>query len=261
MKKNYTYYLTLLAIPIVAITLLSLSGGRDGQYSGSPGDGSANCTACHTAGADFSALANITTNIPAGGFAASTTYDITVSVSSESTKHGFQLTAEDASSTKVGSFTAGTGNQVVNGGTHVTHTGAGNSLTSWTFQWTAPATAEGNQVTFYAAVNATNSNGSTSGDQVVTTSTAVNQLGLSDYNRISFSIYPNPSTDYIKFSVADFLTEDAEVTITNYQGKIVKKQIIDASFNRLEISDLSNGMYFIQITSGNKLGVSKFIKS
>lgn len=260
MKKNYTYYLTLLAIPIVAITLLSLSGGRDGQYSGSPGDGFANCSTCH-GGGNFSANASIATNIPASGFEANTTYDITVSVISESSKQGFQLTAEDAANVKVGSFTAGTGSQVVNGGTHVTHTGAGNSQTSWTFQWTAPASAEGNQVTFYAAVNATDGHNNTTGDQVVTTSTSVNQLSLSDYNRVSFSTYPNPSTDYIKFSMDDSLKDDAEVTITNYQGQLVKKLVIDASFDRLDVSELANGMYFIQITSGNKLGMSKFIKN
>lgn len=260
MKKNYTYYLSLLSIPILALLFLNNAGGKTGGFSGSPGDGFANCAQCHSGG-NFSAIASITTNIPAAGFAASTTYDVTVSVSSESTKHGFQLTAEDASNTKVGSFTAGTGSQVVNGGTHVTHTSGGTSQTSWTFQWTAPASAEGNQVTFYAAVNATNANGGTSGDQVVTTSTAVNQLGLSDYNQISFSIHPNPSTDYIKFSTADFLDNDTELTITNYQGQIIKKLAIDANFDRLDVSDLSNGIYFIHITSGNKLGVSKFIKN
>lgn len=262
MKKNYKFYLSLLAVPIVSLTLLSLSGGRDGQYSGSPGDGGANCVVCHSPGGNFNTNASISSTIPASGFVSGNTYDVTVSVTSTSSKHGFQLTAEDAADTKVGTFVAGSGSQVVNaGGTHVTHTLSGNQLTSWTFSWTAPETTEGNQVTFYAAVNATNSDSSTTGDEVVTTSAqyAMNTVGIKDYERISFSIYPNPSESYISFMMEELPAENTELIITNYQGQIVKR--VTDNFTQIDISSLSKGVYFVQVIAGNKLGFSKFVKS
>ena len=78
---------------------------------------------------------------------------------------------------------------------------------------------------------------------------------------IVFAVYPNPSTDYVKFSLNDAFLDKAEVTITNIQGQVVKRQNISSNFNRIEVADLSNGVYFIQLTSGNKLGFSKFIKN
>lgn len=259
MKKNYSYYLTLIAIPFVAVLLLSLSGGRDGQYSGSPGDSGATCTACHSGGS-FGAVAQITTNIPGTGFVYGDTYEVTVSVTSSATRHGFQLTTEDPSQSKVGTYTAGTGNQIVNSGTHMTHTIEGVAQTSWTFDWTAPSSVEDGEITFYAAVNATNANGNTSGDEVVTTSQPymVNSIGVDENEIISFSVYPNPTTDYISLEYNASLMENASVSITNYNGQVVYQ---NTSFtDRIDVSNLNSGVYILQLTSDTKKGYSRFIK-
>lgn len=259
MKKNYSYYLTLIAIPFVAVLLLSLSGGRDGQYSGSPGDGGATCTACHSGGS-FDAIATISTNIPGTGFVYGDTYEVTVSVASSATKHGFQLTTEDVSQSKVGTYAAGTGNQIVNSGTHMTHTQAGNAQTSWTFDWTAPSSAEGGEITFYTAVNATNANGGTSGDEVVTTSSSylVNSVGIPENELISFSVYPNPTSEFISIRTDNDMLEDTNIQITNYNGQVVYKS--DTISERIDVSNLNAGVYILQINSESKRGFSRFVK-
>jgi len=259
MKKNYSYYLTLIAIPFIALALLSLSGGRDGQYSGSPGDGGATCTACHSGGS-FGAVAQITTNIPGTGFIYGDTYEITVTATSSATKHGFQLTTEDLSDTKVGTYTAGTGNQIVNSGSHMTHTQAGNQQTSWTFDWTAPTTAEGGEITFYASVNATDSQNNTSGDEVVTASRSfsVNSIGIDENELITFSVYPNPTTDYLSLQYDESTLQNADLVITNYNGQVVFNS--NTLTDRIDVSNLNSGVYILQITSENKTGFSRFIK-
>ncbi len=259
MKKNYSFYLTLLLIPMLAFLFLGLSGGRDGQYSGSPGDGGTTCTACHSGG-DFGAVAEITTNIPTSGFVYGDIYEITVSVTSSSSKHGFQLTTEDPSQAKVGSYTAGVGNQVVNAGTHMTHTSAGNSQTSWTFDWTAPESIVGDEITFYAAVNSTNGNGSTSGDQIVTTSLTypLSTVGVFDNENISLAIYPNPTADYINIDSNESFV-DAVLMIADVSGKIVlESNKIDS---KIDIRNLIPGTYILHISSDNKSYQSKFIKN
>lgn len=259
MKKNYSYYLTLIAIPFVALALLSLSGGRDGQYSGSPGDGGVTCTACHSGGS-FGVDATITTNIPGTGFVYGDTYEVTVTATSSAPKHGFQLTTEDPSQTKRGTYTAGTGNQIVNSGTHMTHTQAGNTQTSWTFDWTAPATAEGGVITFYASVNAADGTGGTSGDQVITTSQgySVNSIGIDESELIPFSVYPNPTTDFINLQFDENTLQNGDLVITNYNGQVVFKS--NTISERIDVSDFNSGVYVLQITSDNKTGFSRFIK-
>lgn len=257
MKKNYTFYLKLLVIPLFAFIFLSLSGGRDGQYSGSPGDSGTTCTSCHSGGS-FGADATITTTIPGTGFVYGQTYQVTVSVASSSTKHGFQLTTEDASNTKVGTYTAGTGNQIVNAGTHMTHTGAGNTQNSWVFDWTAPAFAEGGEVTFYAAVNATNANGSTSGDEVVTASRSFSHsnLGIDELENISLRIYPNPAVEFLSIEFGDNSQEDVAVTIINSIGQTV---LTTKTTDRIDVQNLESGVYFLQLKTTNQIGTSKFI--
>ncbi len=260
MKKNYSYYLSLIAIPFVALFLLSLSSGRDGQYSGSPGDGGATCTACHSGGS-FGAVATITSNIPGTGFVYGDTYEVTITATSTSHKHGFQLTTEDVSQTKVGTYTAGTGNQIVNSGTHMTHTQVGNQQFTWTFDWTAPPSAEGGEITFYAAVNATNSDNSTSGDEVITTSRSylVNSVGIDENELISLAVYPNPTVDFIspKYNEND-LIDGAEIVISNFNGQIMYKS--NTLSDRIDVSNMNSGVYFLKITAGNNTGFSRFIK-
>ena len=141
MKKN----LYLLAIPLFAVIalLLANSSGSPGGKTGSPGDGGTTCVQCHTGTAnpvnDW-----ITTDIPMTGYVPGTTYTITLTGTHTGVgKFGFELTAEDNSNNKVGTFiiTDPTQTQLKNGGNAVTHTSAGtapsgNSKT-WTVDWTA----------------------------------------------------------------------------------------------------------------------------
>ena len=198
MKKIYKI-LSVLAIPAILL-LYSYSGGSPGGKTGSPGDGGTTCTQCH-AGTAQPQGGLIVTNIPFAGYTAGETYTITVSASMGGiSKYGFELTAENASGVKEGSFTITdpSRTKTANGGKAVTHTSAGNSASgnsiSWSVDWTAPATGTGT-ITFYTAVNASNSNGSTSGDQIYTGTRSASEFIL---NPEITGIAPNTvSQDYV----------------------------------------------------------------
>ena len=257
MKKNYFFKPLLFLIPITAFALMSLSGGRDGAFSGSPGDSNATCSSCHSGGS-FGASVGITTDIPITGYAFNTPYNITVTTSSSASRHGFQLTAErDSDNSKVGSFTAGTGNQVVNGGTHMTHTNPNQN--SWSFTWTSPSSDIG-PVTLYASSIAANANGGTSGDQVVTTNTgSVSSLGISQSKLLRFDMYPNPSSDIVNIQLPDGTTK-ASVGLFDYTGRLIRTKEITPSDAQINVSNLSQGMYLIRVTSDRKVGAKQFIK-
>ncbi len=261
MKNNYKFYTFLLAIPIAAFIFLGYSSGQVSPYTGSPGDGGNTCAVCHSGSTNHNATPTITTDIPATGYESNQTYTVSVSVTSDVSKHGFQLTAEKNGGTKTGTFTAGTGSQTTNSSNHaVTHTNAGNSQTEWSVTWTAPATDEG-EITFYAVVNATNSNNSDSGDQVVLTNLSIphSTVGLADFNTLEFAIYPNPTTDYLQITTTETFEQSAKLNISNNQGQLVMKQNLNSN-TRVDVSELSSGIYFVQLVSGNKLGMKKFIK-
>ena len=77
----------------------------------------------------------------------------------------------------------------------------------------------------------------------------------------SISIYPNPSTDYINFSGLDNF-EISEVTIFNQLGQISKRiEFISNKSNSVDVSDLSTGLYFVEITSSDNQKINlNFIK-
>ncbi len=178
MKKIYNL-LIVLTVPAL-LMLYSYSGGSPGGKTGSPGDGGANCTQCHS-GAPQSASSWISTNIPLEGYTPGQSYTITLTGTHPGvSKFGFELTSEDNFGNKFGTLAVlePSRTKLVNGGHAVTHTSGGTTpqgnSNTWTMQWTAPA-AGGSPVKFYAALNAANGNGNTSGDVIYLTSKTVNQ--------------------------------------------------------------------------------------
>lgn len=243
MKNNY-FYTLLLAIPVLGVLFISWSGGYNAaSVTGSPGDGGSTCANCHSGGT-FATTGTITTNIPATGYALNTTYTVTVTFTGGSgSKRGFQVTAEKSGGTKVGTFTAGTGSQVFNSGKTVTHNNS--TLSTWTFNWTSPSTNQGT-VTFYAALNATNGNGGTSGDKVITTSTSVNVLGNDEEFAQKFKLYPNPTLNKTYIDLPENIII-AQVTIFDFLGKQVLKTSVTEVQNDLDVSQLKSGTYILSI--------------
>ena len=124
--------------------------GAPAGMTGSPGDGN-NCTSCH-GGTATTSTGWITSNIPAGGYIAGQTYQITATNSlTGSGKYGFEVSPQNASGTLLGTLTPGANCKFADGNSkYITHTNATSGLNVWTFNWTAPAAGTGN-VTFYGA--------------------------------------------------------------------------------------------------------------
>ena len=255
MKKHYFLKAVLILIPVSAFLLMSSSGGRDEGRSGSPGDGGNTCATCHSGGS-FGLSSTITTNIPASGYSVNTDYTIEVKSSSSSSKLGFQLVAENGSNAKIGTFTAGSGSRVT--GSRITQSSPSSSG-NWSFTWKSPATNEGN-VTFYAAVNATNGTGGTAGDQVVTTSTTANVLGISEAKRLHFDMYPNPAQNQVTIQLPSG-SEKATVQFYDYVGRLALTKKITSSKDKINVDILNSGVYILKVISEDKIGSQKFIKN
>lgn len=176
--KSLIFMLSLCSISITSLSYLS---GPPAGNTNAPSE--SNCTSCHsgTAITSGSNWDNLTmSGLPSGGYALNTNYTLTLSYSQSGiSRYGFQMTALGSSNAMAGSFTAGSGSQIVSGSgrSYIEHTSGGSSQTSWTFTWTSPASASGT-VTFYVAVNATNNNSATNGDQIYVKTFTLSQGGL-----------------------------------------------------------------------------------
>lgn len=247
MRKKYLF-IAALVMPVTAFFMFSFSGGYTGSATGSPGDEGGTCTDCHAPGASFNAVAMITSDIPLTGYELNKSYTVTVSATSNSSKHGFQLCAETANAEKVGMFTAGTGSKTIMNNTVIGHNSSGNALKSWSFTWVSPATDKG-EITFYGVVNATNGGGSNRGDQVVTTTKKIGSaatLGTKSFFASQFSLFPNPATDVATLQLPSNVLS-ADVIFHDHLGKNVKVQSVTAQQNKLDVTDLAKGIYYLTI--------------
>jgi hypothetical protein len=86
------------------------------------------------------------------------------------------------------------------------------------------------------------------------------RIGSSEKPVTSFSIYPNPTTNYVNINLSEL--EKAELEIHNVLGKKVVKQQVYGGANRLELDHLPAGVYFCKLYSNQQLiGEEKLIIS
>lgn len=181
----------------VAQRATAFSDGPPAGFTGAPGEQT--CTACHS-GPDTGG--SFTIEQPQN-YVPGQTYQVAVRhVNAQAgVRWGFQLTAL-AGTSPAGSFASTSGfTQVVGGAmqrVYIEHSLAGTFQGQtggavWTFNWTAPATNVG-PVTFYAAGNQANGDGTASGDRIIATN-AVSQPTIADPVDAPFDFDADGKTD------------------------------------------------------------------
>ncbi len=260
MRRSLLFFAAAIGILVLLTSELEYSGGSPGAKTGSPGDGGANCTSCHS-GTPNTVEGWIESAIPAEGYVPGETYTITVTGTHAGvSKFGFEATAEDSEGSKTGTIiiTNSDETKLSNGNHSVTHKSGGTTpsgdMKTWSFDWTAPESGTGD-VSFYAAFNATNGNGSTSGDVVYLSSLTVTEdlgTGLEDESfENSVSVFPVPFKDriYVKSDI-----DISEVALYNSAGMLVKtidaSNISNSDF-KLNTANLDAGVYIVSVTGEN----------
>ena len=77
-------------------------------------------------------------------------------------------------------------------------------------------------------------------------------------NSITFSIYPNPAADNITITANKPVNG---LRILNVLGEVVQQQAFtSATVARADVSQLPDGVYFVQVSGNNASGVMKFVK-
>lgn len=130
-------------------------------------------------------------------------------------------------------------------------------------EWTAPAASSGN-VVMNLAVNAVNSNGTTSGDQWNTTSVTLTENTTSSVAAIDgglqLNVYPNPVVSSLNVDLMNNSAADFNYTIYSMNGVKAAQGHLNNNVNTIDVSALASGMHFISITNGVEQKVITFNK-
>jgi hypothetical protein len=232
--------------------------------TGAPGETTCQQASCHGGGTFTGTVA--VSGLP-DTVVASTIYTITLTNTSTASRAGFQMVCLDATSTQCGAFTNGIGTSIGKSGAkeyvrQSTPKTLSAGSTSWTFTWKAPATlaATNSPISFYFATLAANGDGGTNGDNVLKSSKIVRfkaSNGSKEVdNSIAVKVFPNPTKDVLNIELAD--TQNAQLTITDINGKILLIKDLTDKSSKISIAHLSKGLYNAQIQAGGK-SVSKKI--
>lgn len=248
------------------------SSGRG--YTNSPFDGR-NCTSCHVGRLNVGpGEVEIITDIPDEGYRAGNTYAISAKITQTGiNRFGFQMTSENEDHNKAGRFTANSQTRAqsdfyITQGTS-SSSSAGTNTKTWTFNWTAPEQVGTGPIQFYAAFNAANNNGQSSGDNIYTKTLVVQESLFSgienETTTAAITLYPNPASDFILFSwnTVNLIAAPAYYTITNTHGTTIKSEQISLhqpnATQRIELSALPPGLYFLNVSQGSQQESRKFL--
>lgn len=84
----------------------------------------------------------------------------------------------------------------------------------------------------------------------------VENLSIEDFDTLSFSIYPNPTADILYIQVPES-AKTTSVQILDIQGKEIAKP---ANSDKINVSNLNPGLYFLLIKHSNQKQYFRFVK-
>jgi hypothetical protein len=270
MKK--LFLLILLGTIFIGTTAFIINNSGITGRTGSPGE--TTCSVCHGGGGG-------TTNVLISGspvfvsnqYIPGQTYTVTVNVTNNSfTKFGFNAEILNASNANAGNITTAlAGVQIVNvTRKNVTQTTAktGTGSAIFQFTWVAPLTGT---ATIYAAGNAVDGTGGTSGDAtgaatlILTPdlSAGINETTISGISGLN--VYPNPIKSEFKISYNLIENSNVKAALYNLQGQELmeitnENQISGAHLLEASLpSDLAKGVYFVKLSVNGKQAAQRLI--
>jgi hypothetical protein len=90
----------------------------------------------------------------------------------------------------------------------------------------------------------------------------MSSVGINELNEsLTFNIYPNPSASKITIDVSDilFTNEKNYISLINALGQTVLKSSFNSKQTEIDVSNLPEGIYFVQVVYPNGLSVTKKI--
>ena len=91
----------------------------------------------------------------------------------------------------------------------------------------------------------------------------IHRTAIDERELNSIEIYPNPATDFIRINWKDWADGDVMIRLTNAAGEIIQQSNVQAGLSAtytMNISDLANGLYMMEVISDEHTHKHKIIK-
>ncbi len=83
-------------------------------------------------------------------------------------------------------------------------------------------------------------------------------LSMVTFQKLGAKMYPNPTSGILTLELEEF--NNASTKITDINGRVIQNQELSNAFTTFDVSNLSAGIYFLQINSEKGNAIQKFIK-
>jgi Secretion system C-terminal sorting domain/Reeler domain len=265
------------------------ANGYDCTGAESAGTGSyanpTGCTTGHCHANSASSAVSVSIELDSAGVATThykggMTYTVKVigSTTGSNTKYGFQLNSLIGTTSTSSNMDAGTwATTGLPSGTHVTPPGSYTQLTCveqsmalasstlpQSFSWTAPAAGTGT-ISFWAAVNFVNGNGSAdAGDIWNTVSSIISEwpasTGVAEVAGADLKVFPNPTVDVLNIAMT---AGNCTVNVFDLNGKVVASTNSTTNGHTLAINTASwtPGVYQVVVANGADRKVVSVVKN
>jgi hypothetical protein len=266
----------LLGLSILYIFSVASSSGRASSAgegnTGAPGDNPKVCSTCH-AGGNFSPDVTISLKDQMGNIVSeylpNNMYQVEVSIDAANgspSGYGFQIVSlRDADNSSFSAWSNPSSNAKIAsamGRSYVEHAGVSTSNV-FMVDWLAPEQGTGD-VSFYAAGNAVNKNGSTSGDAASTTNIqvqeAISSSTISTDAIAEVLLYPNPVQDILNISSSEDV--QAKLDLYNATGTLIQSTMLSRGSSQINLSSVTAGQYLLRMTNMDQetITIHKIIK-
>lgn len=94
----------------------------------------------------------------------------------------------------------------------------------------------------------------------IDTFSVTSNLSNDNFSNVDFSVYPNPAIDVVNISNSTSAII-SNVEMTDLNGRVVKNVTLNATEGQINISDLSTGVYMMNVSSDQGTSTKKIIKN
>lgn len=141
----------------------------------------------------------------------------------------------------------------------ILNAGSGFDSYLWSTQDTGQVLVVNTSGTYYVTVTDSNNCMASDTIEVYFTTSLSNELADA-----KFSVYPNPSSDYITLDLNNLNIENLQIELIDLNGNVIKiwntGEIIQSYHKQIDIHDLKPGMYILKLITNDSETQLKFVK-